>query len=300
MTTLVQKNVKYIVIHYTATAFESDFSAADIDAMHKQRGWSGIGYHKCIRKSGLVEDGRPLRKRGAHVKGHNHHSVGICYEGGVYADDPDTGLDTRTDAQKESMERVIRDMLDRYPGAKVVGHRDMPDAATQCPGFDVAAWWAEVQRKRDTRHVGLWARIMALFRGITPALAAIALLTALIGSVAAHEDRFKARITDIYDGDTMTATIELGLGLGVSNQKLRLDCIDTPEVRGAERADGLAVRDIVRGWVQSGDVLLHIKGKGKFGRWIADVWPEGWQESISDRLRREGLGVVPSYAKGCD
>jgi len=298
MTTLVQKDVKYIVIHYTATPVERDFTAADIDAMHKRRGWRGIGYHKYIRKSGLVEDGRPLRERGAHVKGHNHHSVGICYEGGVFQDDPNTGRDTRTAAQRESMERVIRDMLARYPGAKVVGHRDMPGAATQCPGFDVEAWWADVQRKRDTRHAGLWARIMALFRGDTPTLAGIALLSALCAPVAVLADRYPAEVTDIYDGDTLTADLDLGLGVVLIGQKIRLQCVDTPELRGTEREAGLAVRDRVRGWLGGAKVEIEIVGRGKYGRWLGYVHADG--QSVNERLIAEGLAVVPSYAKGCD
>jgi N-acetylmuramoyl-L-alanine amidase len=70
-------------------------------------------------------------------------------------------MDTRTEAQKEAMVRVIRDLLKRYPNAKVVGHRDMPGAATQCPGFDAAAWWAEVNKKPK----GLLALLLAIFGG---------------------------------------------------------------------------------------------------------------------------------------
>ena len=170
MTTLNQSNVKYIVVHYTATPLESDFSAAAIDRMHKKRGWKGIGYHKYIRKSGIVEKGRPLHEQGAHVRGHNHHSVGICYEGGVYADSPNVGRDTRTPEQKAAMIRVIRELLDRYPGAQVVGHRDMPGAATQCPGFDAGAWWAEVNAPTPAKEPGgilgaILAALRALFGG---------------------------------------------------------------------------------------------------------------------------------------
>jgi len=169
VTTLTQQNVKYIVIHYTATPVERDFSAADIDAMHKRRGWKGIGYHKYIRKSGLVEKGRELREQGAHVRGHNHHSVGICYEGGVHADSPNVGRDTRTPEQKQAMIRVIRELLDRYPGAQVIGHWDMPGAATQCPGFDAGAWWAEVSKPATTpaeKPSGVVAAIVAALRVI--------------------------------------------------------------------------------------------------------------------------------------
>lgn len=175
MTYIPDGNVKWIVIHYSATPVESDFSAADIDAMHIRRGFREIGYHKFIRKNGVVEKGRDLSQpgrfeQGAHSLGENDASIGICYEGGVYASDVDTGLDTRTAAQKAALVRVIRDMLDRYPGAQVVGHRDMPGAATQCPGFDAGAWWDAVNKPRDAAPTkepsGIVAAILAALRAI--------------------------------------------------------------------------------------------------------------------------------------
>ena len=153
MTYRPDSQVKWIVIHYSATPVESDFSAADIDKMHRARGFNEIGYHKYIRKSGLVEKGRDLDQpgrfeQGAHSKGENGASIGICYEGGVYRSNPNKGMDTRTPEQIDAMISVIDDLLDRYPNAKVVGHRDMPGAATQCPGFDATAWWDSVVEGR--------------------------------------------------------------------------------------------------------------------------------------------------------
>ena len=151
MTYLPDSNVKWIVVHYSATPIERDVSSADIDAMHRKRGFKEIGYHLYIRKNGLIEKGRDLSQpgrfeQGAHSKGHNSSSIGICYEGGVVLDDPNTGFDTRTQAQKDAMVRVINDLLVRFPNAEVLGHKDMPGAATQCPGFDVRSWWAEVSK----------------------------------------------------------------------------------------------------------------------------------------------------------
>lgn len=151
MTYLLDSNVKWIVIHYSATPIEQNYTAADIDAMHKKRGFKEIGYHFFIRRNGLVEKGRDLNQpgrfeQGAHSKGENDASVGICYEGGVVMGDPNTGFDTRTEAQEAAMIRLINDLLVRFPNAKVVGHKDMPGAATQCPGFDVRSWWAEVNK----------------------------------------------------------------------------------------------------------------------------------------------------------
>jgi N-acetylmuramoyl-L-alanine amidase len=70
-------------------------------------------------------------------------------------------LDTRTEAQEAAMIRLINDLLVRFPNAKVVGHKDMPGAATQCPGFDVRSWWAEVNKPEPQTNI-LSAIISAL------------------------------------------------------------------------------------------------------------------------------------------
>lgn len=150
MTYIPDSRVRYIVIHYSATAIESDFTADDIDAMHRRRGFKEIGYHYFIRKDGTVEAGRDLTQpgrfeQGAHSKGENDESIGICYEGGVRKSAPNVGFDSRTDKQKQAMELLIKELLKtRFSGAVVKSHRDMPGAATQCPGFDATRWWDEV------------------------------------------------------------------------------------------------------------------------------------------------------------
>lgn len=151
---LPDSRVTHIVIHYSATAIEKDFSAEDIDRMHRQRGFREIGYHWFIRKDGTCEMGRDLSEPGrfevgAHSQGENSASIGICFEGGVKLSAPKVGFDSRTPAQKRAMVDLIDQMQERFPGAVVCGHRDMPGASTQCPGFDATAWWDEVQRKRS-------------------------------------------------------------------------------------------------------------------------------------------------------
>lgn len=153
MTYRPDSDLVWIVIHYSATPIERDFTAADIDQMHRLRGFNEIGYHYFIRKDGTVEKGRDMDQpgrfeQGAHSQGENAASIGICYEGGVSAAAPNTGYDTRTRAQKVAMEALILTLLDRFPKAIVEGHRDMPGAATQCPGFDARAWWSEVTARR--------------------------------------------------------------------------------------------------------------------------------------------------------
>jgi N-acetylmuramoyl-L-alanine amidase len=135
-----------IVIHYSATFADQNLTVKDIDKMHRDRGWKMVGYHWVIRRDGVVEQGRPEAMVGAHVGGQNTGKIGICCIGGLdRATGPNKGVDNRTPQQIESLIKLIRECLKRYPGAKVVGHRDL--AATQCPGFDVRAWWAKVQKK---------------------------------------------------------------------------------------------------------------------------------------------------------
>lgn len=171
MTYAPDKNVRYIVVHYSATPVERDVSIEDIDQMHKERGFRKVGYHFFIRKNGQIEFGRDTSEpgrfeTGAHSKGENHESIGICYEGGVYAHDLRTGEDTRTALQIEALIFLIDKLLERFPKAEVVGHRDMPGAKTQCPGFDVKPWWASVVAARAPKQSlieRIIAAILALF-----------------------------------------------------------------------------------------------------------------------------------------
>lgn len=170
MTYLPDKAVTHIVVHYSATPMERDFTAADIDRMHRKRGFREIGYHYFIRKDGSVETGRDLSQPGrfevgAHSKGENEQSVGICYEGGVRAARPNVGFDSRTPAQTAAMIDLIDMLMQRFPGAIVEGHRGMPGAATQCPGFDARAWWDGVIGQRS-RPSSFWTHIANIIKRI--------------------------------------------------------------------------------------------------------------------------------------
>lgn len=87
---------------------------------------------------------------------------------------------------------------------------------------------------------------------------------------------YKAHIKDVYDGDTVTAVVDLGF-LHYQEMKLRLYGIDTPELRGAEREQGIVVRDIVREMILDKEVEIHsYKDKqGKYGRYLATIIVDG-------------------------
>lgn len=92
-----------------------------------------------VRLDGTVEPGRPLAQTGAHCRGHNARSVGICYIGGLAADGR-TPKDTRTPAQRAAMLTLLRELKQQFPGATIHGHRDF--AAKACPSFDATAEYA--------------------------------------------------------------------------------------------------------------------------------------------------------------
>ena len=129
------RRITLIVIHCSAVKPDQQSSAAQIDSWHRQRGFHlGIGYHYVIRRDGTLEMGRPEYMVGAHCKNHNQHSIGVCYEGGLNArGDP---ADTRTDAQKQTMLSLLRELKGRYPRAIIVGHNTL-NPLKACPCFNV-------------------------------------------------------------------------------------------------------------------------------------------------------------------
>lgn len=127
------RKITEIIVHCSATAEFRDFGAADIDRWHRAQGWDCIGYHYVVKLDGTVQEGRPIERMGAHCKGHNANSIGICYIGGLTADGK-TPKDTRTAAQKAALLSLIRRLKSNYPGAKVYGHKDF--ARKACPCFE--------------------------------------------------------------------------------------------------------------------------------------------------------------------
>jgi N-acetylmuramoyl-L-alanine amidase len=128
------RQINRIIIHCTATPEGRDHTAKEIDRWHKAQGWSGIGYHYVIRLDGTVENGRPVEKVGAHVKGHNADSIGVVYVGGC--DKNMKPKDTRTPAQKAALVKLVADIQKRYPDATVHGHNEF-DKGKACPSFNV-------------------------------------------------------------------------------------------------------------------------------------------------------------------
>ena len=128
------RKITKIILHCSATPEGRDYTVADIDRWHKQRGWQGIGYHYVVYRDGSVHPGRPVEQVGAHTSGHNANSIGVCYIGGVAADGK-TPKDTRTPAQRAALRDLVELLRVEYPNATIHGHREFANKA--CPSFNV-------------------------------------------------------------------------------------------------------------------------------------------------------------------
>lgn len=128
------RKIKKIIIHCTATPEGRSETVKEVDAWHRQRGFSKIGYHYLIGLNGERWQGRNIEEPGAHCEGQNTNSIGICYVGGLAADGK-TPKDTRTVMQKTALRTLIEEIKASYPGVTIHGHNEFANKA--CPSFDV-------------------------------------------------------------------------------------------------------------------------------------------------------------------
>lgn len=114
---------KEIIIHHAASV--GDVDAATVHRWHLANGWAGIGYHYLIRMDGSVERGRPEDVVGAHAKGHNDDSLGVCLAGNIDLKPP-------TVAQMVALVELIWNIRSRYGELSLLKHSDV--SSTACPG----------------------------------------------------------------------------------------------------------------------------------------------------------------------
>jgi N-acetyl-anhydromuramyl-L-alanine amidase AmpD len=145
-----ERKITEIIIHCSATPDGKDYTVDDIRRWHKQRGYSDVGYHYIVYRNGILAQGRDVNTIGAHASGHNAHSIGICYIGGMSADNT-RPEDTRTLRQKGRLLSLLVDLRKLYPNARIIGHRDLSEDKNgngiiepsewmkACPSFDATS-----------------------------------------------------------------------------------------------------------------------------------------------------------------
>jgi len=126
------RQINKIIIHCSATPEGRKTSAEEIKSWHLERGFSDIGYHYIVHLDGSISYGRNIDKIGAHSRGQNKMSIGLCYIGGL--DECLDPKDTRTPQQKESLLILLKTLKKLHSKAVIYGHRDFSEKA--CPSFN--------------------------------------------------------------------------------------------------------------------------------------------------------------------
>lgn len=126
--------INKIIVHCTATPEGRAETVESIRNMHKSQGWADIGYHYVVYLDGSIHNGRNVDIIGAHCYGYNANSIGVVYVGGC--DKKMKAKDTRTEKQKESLVKLLKDLHKLYPTAKIYGHKDLDKKGKDCPCFN--------------------------------------------------------------------------------------------------------------------------------------------------------------------
>jgi hypothetical protein len=149
------RQISEIIVHCTATRADwwktrsTSLKVKEVRKWHVvDRGWADIGYHFLIDRDGTVAEGRPISKRGAHVKGHNTGSIGVSLFGGHGSSENDAFEDNFTPEQNDALRSLIAKLENTYSIKKVSGHNEY--AAKACPGFTVSRWYDQKSPVRET------------------------------------------------------------------------------------------------------------------------------------------------------
>ena len=136
-----RKETNTVVVHCSATKPSQDVTFDTIKRWHlMERAFIDIGYHWVIERDGSVKQGRAVDDWGAHAKGHNHQSVGICLVGGLNDDgQPD---DNFTVLQKRMLKFLVTGCQGLWPDVVVKGHYHL-NGDKDCPCFDIDRWLSD-------------------------------------------------------------------------------------------------------------------------------------------------------------
>lgn len=134
----MRQSTELIIVHCSATPAKMNVDAKEIDRWHRGKGWLKIGYHFVIKRDGTVQKGRELMEPGAHAKGYNHNSVGVCLVGGMDAANkqPENNF---TDHQWTSLRLKLIELKEEFPSARIIGHTEV-EPGKACPSFSVQDW----------------------------------------------------------------------------------------------------------------------------------------------------------------
>ena len=137
MKPLKAQDVKWLVVHCSASRCNRPFTVERLIETGRQR-FGQASYHYYVRRNGNVVPILPESVQGVHAVGYNHCSIAVCYEGGL--DENGKAADTRTELQKASLYELLKQLRRDYPQARIIGHRELPHVAKDCPCFSTSEY----------------------------------------------------------------------------------------------------------------------------------------------------------------
>ena len=132
------------VVHCSATRSDRNFSVENLISTGVAK-YGQASYHWFVQRNGNIVPILPESVRGAHARGYNRCSIGICYEGGINTRGKND--DTRTPQQKASLYELMKQLHRDYPKARIIGHRELPHVAKDCPCCTASSEYADLQPK---------------------------------------------------------------------------------------------------------------------------------------------------------
>ncbi len=119
-----------IIVHHSASPIET--TLGDIRKWHvEENGWEDVGYHYVVGQLGMIQPARSTSYMGAHAKGSNFDSIGVCLVGNNTEE-----RNRWTREQVWALQRLWESARIIWPGIEIYGHRDV-SSGTECPGVDV-------------------------------------------------------------------------------------------------------------------------------------------------------------------
>ena len=112
---------------------------------------------------------------------------------------------------------------------------------------------------------------------------------------------YRAELIKVVDGDTVDVDIDLGFGVWLRNERVRIMGIDTPESRTSDKVEklfGLAAKNRVKKMLEKNVVLKTFAAKdgedmkGKFGRILGDFYIESEGKLLTEVMIEEGHAVA--------
>lgn len=146
------RTIERIFVHCTAGSQKQTIE--DLKAEFKAKGWKHSGYHYAVMPSGRIEQMLPEEEVSNGVQGYNSTSINVAYIGGI--DRNGKAVDNRTSEQKKSLVDLLKQLRQRYPKARIMGHRDIsPDKngngiidpwerIKECPCFDAITEYKDI------------------------------------------------------------------------------------------------------------------------------------------------------------